>query len=70
VLWRQNYSLHFYEVFNDFVSIFKGLLFGKYTLKISNHESKFLDKKGALEKMENYNVIRIFGYKENPSFLP
>jgi len=37
---------------------------------MSDHVSKFLDRKGTLEKMENYNVIRIFGSKENPSFLP
>jgi hypothetical protein len=30
---------------------------------------KFLDRKGRLEQMENYNVIRIFGSKENPFFL-
>jgi hypothetical protein len=35
-----------------------------------DQETKFLDRKGALEKMENYNVIRIFGFKENCSFLP
>ena len=32
--------------------------------------SNFLDKKGTPEKMEYYNVIRIFGSKENPSFIP
>jgi hypothetical protein len=63
-------SLHFYEVFNDFVSVLKGFLFGKVTPRISSQASKFLDKKGTLEQMENYNVIRIFGSKENPSFLP
>jgi hypothetical protein len=69
-LWRHKNSLHFYEVFNDFVSVFKGLLFGKDTPKIFDQENKFLDKKGMLEKMENHNVISIFGFKENPSFLP
>jgi hypothetical protein len=29
--WRHKYYLHFYEVFNDFVLVFKGLLFGKDT---------------------------------------
>ena len=37
---------------------------------MSDQVSKFLDRKGTLEQMENYNVIRIFGSKENPSFLP
>jgi hypothetical protein len=69
-LWRQKASQHFYEVFNDFVSVFKGFLFGNDTSQMSNQESKFIDRKGTLEQMENYNVIRIFGSKENRSFLP
>jgi hypothetical protein len=68
--WGHKDSLHFYEVFNDFVSDFKGFLFGKDPPRISDQVSKFLDKKGTLEKMENYNVIRIFGLKKNPSFIP
>jgi len=43
---------------------------GKDTPIISTEASKFLDKKRMLEKMENYNFIRVFGAKENPSFLP
>jgi hypothetical protein len=69
-LWRHKDSLNFYEVYNDFLSFFKGLLFGKDTPRISNQENKFLDKKGMLEQMENHNVINIFCSKENPSFLP
>jgi hypothetical protein len=63
-------SLHFYEVYNDFVSVFKGLLFGKNTRRISDHANNVLEKKGTLEQMENHSVIRIFCSKENPSFLP
>jgi hypothetical protein len=69
-LWRHKSSQNSYEVFNDFVSFFKGLMFGKDTHRMSNQESKFMDMKGTLEQMDNYNVISIFGYKENPSFLP
>jgi hypothetical protein len=69
-LWRHKTSLHFYEVYNDFISVFKGLLFGKNTPRISDHANKFLEKKGTLEQMENHSVIRIFCSKENPSFLP
>ena len=69
-LWRHKASQHFYEVFNDFVSIFKGLLFGKDTPWMSDQKSKFLDKKATLEQMDNYNVIRILSSKENPSFFP
>jgi hypothetical protein len=37
---------------------------------MSDQASKFVDRKGTLEQMENYNVIRIFSSKENPSFFP
>jgi hypothetical protein len=69
-LWRHKASLHFYEVYNDFISAFKVLLFGKDTPRIFDRENKLLDKKGTLEQMENHNVIGIFDSKENPSFLP
>jgi hypothetical protein len=49
---------------------FKELLFGIDIPRISSQVGKFLDRKGTLEKMENYNIIRIFGSKENTSFLP
>jgi hypothetical protein len=35
-LWRHKDSLYFYEVYNDFISVFKGLLFGKDTPGISD----------------------------------
>jgi hypothetical protein len=69
-LWRHKASHCFYEVFNDFVSVFKDLLLGKDDPRMSNQETNFLDRKGTLEKMENYSVIMIFGSKENPAFLP
>jgi hypothetical protein len=69
-LWRHKASHCFYEVFNDFVSVFKDLLLGKDAPRMSDQETKFLDRKGTLEQMENYSVIMIFGSKENPSFLP
>ena len=69
-MWRHKASHCFYEVFNDFVSVFKDLLLGKVTLGMSDQATKFLDRKGTLEQMENYNVIMIFGSEENPAFLP
>jgi hypothetical protein len=68
-LWRHKAYQHFNEVFNDFFLVFKELLFGKNAPRMSDQASKFLDRKETLEQMENYNVIRIFGSKENPSFL-
>jgi hypothetical protein len=68
-LWRHKASQNFYEVCNDFVSTFKEFLFGKNAPHMSDQARKFLDRKGTLEQMENYNIIRIFGSKENPSFL-
>jgi hypothetical protein len=69
-LWRHKTSLYFYEFYNDFVSFFKGILFGKNTLRIFDQANKFLEKKGTIEQMENHSVIRIFCSKENPSFVP
>jgi hypothetical protein len=69
-LWRHKASHCFYEVFNDFVSIFKDSLLGNDAPRMSDQETKFLDRKGTLEQMENYNVIMIFVSKENIAFLP
>jgi hypothetical protein len=69
-LWRHKTPLYFYEVYNDFVSVFKRLLLGENTSRISDQANKFLEKKGTIEQMENHSVIRIFCSKENPSFLP
>jgi hypothetical protein len=69
-LWRHKTPLFFYEVYNNFVSIFKRLLLGKNTSRISDQATIFLEKKVTIEQMENHSVIRIFCLKENPSFLP
>jgi hypothetical protein len=69
-LWKHKASHYFYEVFNDFVSVFKVLLLGEDAPRISDQATRFLDRKGALEHMDNYTVIRIFGSKEKPALLP
>jgi hypothetical protein len=56
-------------VYNEFVTVFKKLLFGDNTSRLSSEAVTFLNKRGTLEKMENHNVIRIFCSRENPSFL-
>ena len=50
-LWRHKGSFDFYDFFNDFVLVFKGLLFGKNTPRMFDQANKFLEKKGTLEKM-------------------
>jgi hypothetical protein len=69
-LWKNKASHCFYEVFSDFVSVFKVLLLGEDAPYIFDQATKFLDRKGALEPMDNYNVKRIFGSKEKPALLP
>jgi len=44
--------------------------YGKDAPRMSDQATKFLDSKGTLEQMENYNVIMLFGSKENLYFLP
>ena len=68
--WKQKASHCFYDDFNDFVYVFKVLLLGKDSPRMSNQATKFFDKKGALEQMENCSVIRIFGSKEKHALLP
>jgi hypothetical protein len=45
------------------------MLLGENTSRISDQDNRFLEKKGTIERMENYSVIRIFCSKENPNFL-
>jgi hypothetical protein len=69
-LWRHKTPLFFYEVYNNFVSVDKKILLGENTSRISDQSTRFLEKKGTIEQMENHSIIRIFWSKENPSFLP
>jgi hypothetical protein len=68
-LQKHKASHNFYEVFNGFVSIFKVLLLGEDAPRISDQATKFLDRKGALEHMDNCTVIRLFGSREKPALL-
>jgi hypothetical protein len=52
------------------VSIFKVVLLGEDAPRISEQAIGFLDRKGALEHLDNYTDIRIFGSTEIPSLLP
>jgi hypothetical protein len=63
-LWKHKDSHCFYEVFNGFLSIFKVLLLGEDAPRIYEHATSFLDKKGTLEHLDNYIVIRFFGSME------
>jgi hypothetical protein len=60
----------FYEVSNGFVYVFKVFLLGEDAPHISNQANRFLDRKGALEHMDNYTMIRIVGSREKSSLLP
>jgi hypothetical protein len=69
-LWRQKISHHFYEVYNNFMSEFKKLLFGEDTSRLSLEASIFLNRKGILEKMDDCNIMRVFCCHEKPIFIP
>jgi hypothetical protein len=68
-LWREKVGHYFYEVYNNFVSQFKKLLFGYDTSRISLEALTFLNGKGFLKKMDDYNIIRIFCSHEKYIFL-
>jgi hypothetical protein len=67
-LWRHKFIHYFYEVYNDFTSEFKKYLFGEDTSILSLEASTFLNTKGVLQKMDNYNIIMIFFSHEKPIF--
>jgi hypothetical protein len=69
-LWRQRVNHHFYEVYSDFVSKFKKLLFGEDTSQLSLETLAFLKGKRVLEKMEEYNVIMVFCSIKKTTFIP
>jgi hypothetical protein len=52
------------------VSIFKVLLLGEDDHCISEHATSFLHRKRTLENLDNYTVIRIFGFTKIPTLLP
>ena len=68
-LWKKTVDHHFYEVYSDFISKFKKLLFEEDTYRLSLEAASFLKGRGVLEKMEDYNVIRVFCSIEKPTFL-
>jgi hypothetical protein len=70
VLWKHKASHYFYEVFNGFLSVFKVLLLGEDAPRIFEQATSFLDKKGTLEHLDNYTVIRIFGSTKQHVLLP
>jgi hypothetical protein len=69
-LWKQKATYHFYEVYNSFVSSFKKLIFGPKTSRLSLEASNFLEKKGSIESMEHYSVVRIYCSHERLLYLP
>jgi hypothetical protein len=52
------------------VSVFKVLLLGEDAPRISEQETRFLDRKGTLEHLDNYIVIKKFGSTEKHALLP
>jgi hypothetical protein len=68
-LCRQKFNYYFSEVYNEFVSIFKNLVFGENTSRLSREASTFLEKMGTIENMDNFNIVRIYCSHERPFFF-
>jgi hypothetical protein len=45
-------------------------VFGENTSRLSQEALDFLDKKGIMEKIDKYNIIRIFFYHKKPLYIP
>jgi hypothetical protein len=57
-------------VYNEFESLFKKLIFGENNSRLSLEALNFLDKKGIIENMDNYKILKIYCSRERPLFLP
>ena len=68
-LWKQKAMYHFYEVHNEFIFIFKKLIFGPKTSRLPLEVATFLDKRGSFEAMEPFNIINIYYSHEKPLYL-
>jgi hypothetical protein len=69
-LWRQKVAHYFYELYNEFVYVFKKLVFGENTSRLSQEALNFMDEKGIVEEMEKYDIIRIDCSHEKTLYLP
>jgi hypothetical protein len=69
-LWKHKASHYFYEFFNGFLFVFKLFLLGENAPRLSEHATNLLDKKGAIQHLDNFNVTRIFGSTEQHDLLP
>jgi hypothetical protein len=69
-LWRHKAQYNFYPVHNNFISDFKKLIFGPNTSRLSLEVASFLTEKGIFETMEDFSVLRLFGFQGKPFFLP
>jgi hypothetical protein len=68
-LWRNKASLHFYEVFNDFVSVFKGFLFGNIPPKYPPMQEKSWTKRGHWRKWKITMLLGFFMLRKIPPFF-
>jgi hypothetical protein len=59
----------FMKFIMHFISVFKKLILGPKTSRLSLEVATFLDKRGSFEAMEHFNIIRIYCSREKPSYL-
>jgi hypothetical protein len=52
------------------MSVFKLFLLGENAPHLFEQATNILDKKGTVQHLDNYTVIRIFGSMEQPTLLP
>jgi hypothetical protein len=51
-LWRQKDAHYFYEVYIEFMFVFKKLVFEENTSRLPHEALTFLNKKGIVEEIE------------------
>jgi hypothetical protein len=69
-LWRHKSQYNFYAIENGFMFSFKKMIHGPAASRLSLEASSFLTEKGIFETLEDFGLLRLFGFQGKPFLLP
>jgi hypothetical protein len=69
-LWRHKSQYNFYAIENGFMFSFKKMIHCPAASRLSLEASSFLTEKGIFETLEDFGLLRLFGFQGKPFLLP
>jgi hypothetical protein len=69
-LWIHKTPYRFYQVQSAFLSMFKKMIDGSSTQRLSNEATIFLTGKGSFEVQDRFSYIRLYGFQGKSLLLP